>query len=504
MQKERINWGDHSAKTLATTKSVKILRTFGNKSDLIFHRLSVTGFIRHFNYFSLLLIVLLCGVGCSTIKSHDRQFASIYSDYRQGDFDAAAEKTESRSFQKKLKSNDRLLWAMEAGKLHHAAGDFEESNRYFETAEAIIQDFEERAVFSLRAGAARAAAFVTNPGALPYGGTWSDKILINTYKALNYLALGDLEGARVEVRRAYERQQEAIEQNQKAIEEARADHGSYRGIVDQSEFEKAAPVDPAVAQAYADFSNPFTTLVSGIVALADRDPARAEVDFNLLASLPSANSFVKKEQQQIENYLSGKDPAALDRPRVFVIFENGLGPTREEMRVDLVLPDLGYTGFAFPELVFQPTNVGGIKIATSAQPATISEPVASIDQIVATEFRARLPIMVLETISAIIAKEVAAKQLTDEWDGIGLLIGSLYKLAVNRADTRIWKTLDKEFQFAVFDYPPDRIARFSLVGKSKNELTTSYEVPLPDADFVLVLARSVNQHDLRITTQALR
>lgn len=492
------------AKTLASTESVKILRTFGKKSDLIFYRLRVTGFIRHFKQTLLLALLLACGSACSTIKSYDSQFKSIYSEYRQGHFDAASEKTEKRSFQKKLKSNDRLLWALEAGKLHHAAGDFEESNHYFEIAEAIIHDFEERAVLSLRAGAARAAAFITNPAAIPYYGTSSDKILINSYKALNYLALGDLEGARVEVRRAYERQQEALAKNRKAIDEVRSENRAFGGAAHDPEFKKAAPVDPALAQAYADFSNPFTTLLSGIVALADRDPARAEVDFNLLASLPRANSFAKTEQQQIEQFLTGRNTIALDRPRVFVIFENGLGPALEEMRIDLVLPDLGYTGFAFPKLDFQPTTVGGLKISATFQQQIISEQIASIDQIVATEFQARLPILIFETISAVVAKEVAAKQLTDEWDGIGLLIGSLYKIAFNRADTRTWKTLDKEFQFAVFDYPPDGIAHFSLVGKNNYELNTSRAVTLPKADFVLVLARSVNQHDLRITTQALR
>ena len=84
---------------------------------------------------------------------------------------------------------------MEAGKLLHAAHDFEASNRYFMQAEAILDDFENRAQFNLRSGVAEIGAAVTNPNAVPYQGSYADKIMINTYKALMSFqpSLGDLQ-----------------------------------------------------------------------------------------------------------------------------------------------------------------------------------------------------------------------------------------------------------------------------------------------------------------------
>ncbi len=440
---------------------------------------------------------------CSTVTTYDNQFRSVYSAYRSGDVEKAIEVVTDKSHRKKLESNDRLLWTMETGKLFHAAGRFEESNRYFERAEAILADYESRAEFTVRGGAAEAGALFTNPAAIPYRGTWTDRIMINTYKALNYLALSDLQAARVEIRRAYERQQEALDQNRKAIREAEKEASesdfSLASIQENPVFENAARIDPTVAQAYADFSNPFTTLLSGLIALADRDPARAEVDFRLLASLPLPNRFIEAEFARIQDYLNGENPSALHRPRVYVLFENGLGPNLQEMRVDLILPDLGYTGFAFPELVSQPSPVSALRAG-----GHFTAEVASMDQIVATEFRARMPGMIARTVSSVIAKEVLAKQLTDDWDLAGLLIGSLYKAVVNRADTRTWKTLGKEFQFAAFDYPADGTLQLALAGYGKNEPLVTREVTLPEGDFVLVLARSVNEHDLRVATSVLR
>lgn len=457
--------------------------------------------------FACLAALTVAGSGCSTVRPYGDQIRPIYSSYSQGKIEAAAERAETGRFKRRFRSNDRLLWTMEAGKLFHAADDFEKSNSYFEKAEEIVTDFEERPEYNLRAGAAQLGAVATNPAAIPYRGSYADKIMINTYKAMNYLAMGDLEAARVEIRRSHERQRQALDENEKAVEkakqEARSRNLTSGGTYDNPELREAAPVDPATAEAYADFSNPFTTFLSGIVALADRDPARAEVDFRLLASLPIQNSFVKRDLERIQQHLNGQ--RTLDRPRVYVIFENGLGPTKEEMRVDLVLPDIGYTGFAFPRIVPHPARVDTLGIVPGGDGQRLqTQRIASMDQIVATEFQARMPATLMRTLTSVIAKEVGAKQLTHEFDGIGLLLGSLYKLAVNRADTRAWQTLGKEFQVASFDYPESGILALSLLGRNKNELMTRREVKLPEGDFVLVFARSVNQHDLRIATRALR
>lgn len=195
----------------------------------------------------------------------------------------------------------------------------------------------------------------------------------------------------------------------------------------------------------------------------------------------------------------------LDQRRVFVIFENGLGPAKEEMRVNLILPNLGYTGFAFPQIVFQPSPVQALKVSEPGSDQTwLTQQVASMDQVVATEFQQRMPAMVVRTITSVIAKEVATKQLTDELGGVGLILGSLYKAVLNRADTRTWKTLGKEFQVAAFDYPESGRLSLSLVGRNSSEPTGEQAVELPGGDFVLVLVQSVNQHDLRVTVRSIR
>jgi len=47
-----------------------------------------------------------------------------------------------------------------------------------------------------------------------------DKVMMNAYKALNYIQLGDRDAARVELNRALQRQRDAVADNAKRIEAA--------------------------------------------------------------------------------------------------------------------------------------------------------------------------------------------------------------------------------------------------------------------------------------------
>ena len=95
--------------------------------------------------------------------------------------------------------------------------DYKESNRHFDSAITKIDDYEQQA--KVKVGH-EAAAILSNQENLPYQGKSYDKIMVQTYKALNYLAMGDIEKARSRNHlRAYQRQQrDAVEDNARRIE----------------------------------------------------------------------------------------------------------------------------------------------------------------------------------------------------------------------------------------------------------------------------------------------
>ena len=89
-----------------------------------------------------------------------------------------------------------FLYEFDLGTLHHYNGNNKESIKHFEKAEKIYEDLYTKSVTN------EAAAIATNDNIRPYRARPFEVLLMYQYQILNYLALGDLDEALVEVRRA--------------------------------------------------------------------------------------------------------------------------------------------------------------------------------------------------------------------------------------------------------------------------------------------------------------
>ncbi len=90
---------------------------------------------------------------------------------------------------------DELLRLMHRGLLLHYAGRYEESNEVLQRAEEIIDDRYTKSV------SVALLSLVTSDRALAWVPRETERLMVNYYGALNYLALGDLDEAAVEARR---------------------------------------------------------------------------------------------------------------------------------------------------------------------------------------------------------------------------------------------------------------------------------------------------------------
>ncbi|MFR4037666.1 MAG: hypothetical protein ACLTZT_07645 [Butyricimonas faecalis] len=95
---------------------------------------------------------------------------------------------------KQATGKNRILYYLNKGYVEFMLGNPTHSNQYFETAENLIDEYHSNV-------GAEAAALITNPEARPYRPEDFEVIMINFYKALNYIDLNDMEGALVEVRK---------------------------------------------------------------------------------------------------------------------------------------------------------------------------------------------------------------------------------------------------------------------------------------------------------------
>ena len=118
-----------------------------------------------------------------------------------------------------------------------------------------------------------------------------------------------------------------------------------------------------------------------------------------------------------------------------------------------------------------------------------------MEGIVATEFHARLPVIVLRIALSQATKEAVAVMMRDQADDAGLLLASAYKLWASNVDDRTWRTLPARFHLAQLDRPAD--GRLGL--NPQPGVAPPLMLDLPESPVVIVWARRVGSRLWAVT-----
>jgi uncharacterized protein len=366
----------------------------------------------------------------------------------------------------------------------------------FDRAEHRINYWEEQARVMM---GAEVGAALTNQANLPYRGRAYDKVMMNTYKALTYLVLGEKDKARVELNRALQRQRDAVAENQERIARARdeaaaaargqlrdesgnaAAYDSRRALADP----RTGPMLQATLQQsveplrpYGDYVNPFSVFIDGLffTALGETgdDWERGRKSFSRLASMVPENPYLRDDLEAATRAAEGEPPEGV----TYVIFETGTAPSRDQVRIEiptfLVSSRLAYITAAFPKLVFHDNYISTLTVATSGQVLNTAT-IASMDSVVANDFKNEWPVVVTKTLISTATKAIiqaAVQKEVEEQSGmVGGLFAAVAMTAINSltsiADTRTWTSLPKEFQYARLRTPADRELTVSAFGAQK-------------------------------------
>lgn len=141
--------------------------------------------------FRLLIVFMVCQVvlGCATWYQRTVAFQTAV---QNGEFEQAEKIL--RKDKKQQKGKNRILYDLNQGYVEFMLGHPEESNRFFERAEQLTEDQKTHVL-------TEAAVLVSNPEIRPYRPEDFEVVMINIYKALNYLQMNRMDEALVEARK---------------------------------------------------------------------------------------------------------------------------------------------------------------------------------------------------------------------------------------------------------------------------------------------------------------
>lgn len=450
--------------------------------------------------FLLMALGLLTSLGC---QNSNERAASYRQFWEKGQYAQAIQQVDLKvenelmtreNGQKIVKDledwdSDAVLYLLEQGTIYRAAGQYPASNQAFLLAHRKMELAWERPDFQV---SRELVALADSMESLDYDGYGYDHVMAMTYMSLNYLQAGQLPEARTSLDAAEQAQKAYLEKNESKIaerqEELKKDQdrsAKVDQVADSNEMKAGKKnyetLDTLVAQyaGYQDYRNPFTTWLYGLCLMAapsgvDRvgDLSNAKAAIEIAVGMVPNNQTLSGDLALAADAASGKTLAAT----TYVIFETGQGPIRDEFVLRLPIPtgslsgmNVTYIKVAFPLLKPREGHVPYLDIAAGGQTVR-TELLASMDAIIAREFKDELPLVITRSIISAIFKAAATDigrraAGGDSWAAVGVLAaGVVYQEISTRADLRQWALLPKEFHIARLATPADRLLTLNAPG----------------------------------------
>jgi uncharacterized protein len=447
-----------------------------------------------FTFIVSALLILLAG--CA---SYPERMAEMKQNFILGNYEAAL--TDIDDDDCESSGGEQLLCLLERATIKQSMGDFEGSNLDFEKAYDVVRDYESRPTVSIRDMSSEVGAALYNETTLSYKGYGYEKFLIHIYKAINYLMLGDLEGAGVEIRRLEERRKTEIEEHERALGDA--DEAAHEQALRKDQLtDVSSQVINAYGPAY-DLAESVTNLYlsafgSYLSSLHyDLDGSYSEALIDCRRVISQAPNF---ESARIDAVSYGADninrpPTELDLSRsgdLIIFFQCGLSPEKKQIFIPIPTGE-GLLAVAFPIYQTVPTELKQATVYIDEQLAGTTGMLSNIEAKQIRNLVDLIPVMIVRQAVRVIIKGVVLHQASKQAGAWGELAMSLYNTISEQADLRSWLLLPQNIQ-ALRLYPPagKHTIRIDIVGDGGGPLgTVSLDQEFANNQTVLINLRAI-------------
>jgi len=387
-------------------------------------------------------MILLCAalIGCASPNPRALQYS-----LEAGNCAATARLLEQE--RGKYGGNSELLFLMDAGMVHLHCGNYALAQEQFHKAEQLAETLWTKSV------SRSAGSFLTSDYLLKYPGEDYERVMIHLMSAIGYLQSGEVDEALVECRRLdslLSLYNTKYEKKNVYKEDAFARYLSGILNEDDGELDEAFIDYLLSARAYIDYSTNYGTPMPESLK---EDLLRLAV---IVDRLEDAEAVLKQFPEQ--RWSTRADTGA--EGKIVYIQFSGNAPEKVEDRV-YVPTRRGPVTIAFPRMETDPPACGGGRLILRSGASVIESDLAlveDIDRIALKNLDDRKGRIIAKTIARAVAKQVVIEGISSQGDDnmqstIATVL-NLINMAIERADTRSWRTLPGEIYMTRVFVPP--------------------------------------------------
>ena len=328
--------------------------------------------------------------------------------------------------EEKDSQQENVLASLDKGMLRRINDDYYASNEIFEVAK---QEIEELYGISITENLASVTINETFRG---YEGDRYEQLLLHAYMAMNYLQLGQPDGARVEMLQANVKMQEWGDEP-----EDDAFIRYLEGII----YESLNELDNALIsyrKAYIAYKEKGGSIFPQMPQSLKKDLLR------LLAKSRRTDELTRLKKEFSMSVPAGDEVDSIHGELV-IILNNGLAPIREETSVYLFSPEVQQNlRVAFPVYRDRKQRLNEAVIKLDDDEYKL-EPVEDIDALARYSLEQAMPGIMARALARAVVKYNTQHTANDSGSLAGLIM-TVTNLVTERADTRSWSTLPQEIQ----------------------------------------------------------
>ncbi|NOQ87451.1 MAG: hypothetical protein GQ550_00875 [Gammaproteobacteria bacterium] len=370
----------------------------------------------------LKFISLLCLlVVLQSCASYGRQAATMRDGLLHGDPAASLAIAEEKDL-----DQEEVIASLDKGMLRRINNDFKGSNQIFEVAKSEI---EKLYGFSVTENLASVSINETFRG---YEGDAYEQLLLHAYMAMNYIQLGQMDSARVEMLQANVKMKEWGDEPE---EDAFLRY--LEGII----YENLDESDSALIsyrKAYTVYKEKGGNQYPAAPLLIKKDLLRLLAREGLWSEYKSY-----KKEFGLKNYKPLKENKRTGE--LVVILNNGLAPIRSETTIPIYSAEVeNNLRVSFPVYKQKKGQLYRPRIEVNKKLYAM-ETVEDVDALARHSLQEAMPGIMARAMARAVVKYTTQKTASDS-DSLAGLFMTITNLVTERADTRSWSTLPQAIQ----------------------------------------------------------
>jgi len=382
-----------------------------------------------FKLFSALFILSFL-VACT---SYSTNFSVIEQHIKQQHPELALQALEKQPDSKL----NKLLYLLNKASLQRMNQNFQASNASFEQAKRLIDKLYGISVRD------QVGSFALNDTTKVYRGDDHEQVLIHLYSALNYLALSQLDDARVEALQVDLKLTDLASRKPANNPSVYVEDAFSRYVTGMIYEELKEWSDALIAyrksyEAYKKYAETFNTsiptfLKRDLLRLLDKQGIKDEFEHY-------------KATFKLNGWLSAKELS--NYGELIFLLHNGLSPIKRESTITTASPSLKrLISIALPTYERRMAGSKSARISIAEQESK-TQLVENIEAIAIKSLESQMPAITARALARAVLKYQMAKKVEQEQGGLLSVIVNVANMVTERADTRSWLTLPENIQLA--------------------------------------------------------